>query len=101
MAEFGCLASTPLEPKNVVRIPYAKIFHYLTGLAIAYLRSFQQCLHLFEHDSLGHAGASERVSLPSSSEVRLLVALVVPALLLAMLLQLAGRADSLRLSHGC
>lgn len=41
-------------------------------------------VHFLEHDALGVRGATERVRLPASAKVRLLVFLVVPALRLAM-----------------
>lgn len=54
---------------------------------------------LFNNDALGHASSSEWVGLPLGSQVALLVALIIPALLLTVLLQLTCCADTLWLAH--
>ena len=54
---------------------------------------------LLKHDSLGVGGSREGVGLPDRSKVGLLVFLVGPTLLTATVLQLAGSADSSRLTN--
>lgn len=53
---------------------------------------------LLKDDSLGVGGSREGVGLPDRSKVSLLVFLVGPTLLTATVLQLAGSADSSRLT---
>jgi hypothetical protein len=54
--------------------------------------------HFFEHNALGMRSATERISLPAGAEMCLLVVLVVPSLTAAIVLILAGCADTARLT---
>jgi hypothetical protein len=52
------------------------------------------CLHFLKHDSLCVRRATEGVRLPSGAQMRLLVVVVAPPLVLAVVLVLSGRLQT-------